>query len=92
MVRAIVPQEGLGVMRERRGPAGEGHLTDGPGKLCLALAIDLTLNGTDLTQEGALAVEVGPGVPEAEVKVTSRVGVRGDEETRRRPWRFLWPG
>ncbi len=101
LIRALIPREGLPVMRARRGlPMDEGsgpgttsevrRVADGPGKLCQALAIDRTLNGRPLTSEGALYIEPGIAVPEAEVVTSPRIGVRGDEETRARPWRFLW--
>ncbi len=96
LLRALVPTEGLDVMRARRGPPTTtgrerpGRLTDGPGKLCQALGIDRGLNGTDMTAPGELFIEAGVIVPDPEVVVTPRIGVRGDEETRNRPWRFLW--
>ncbi len=101
LIRALIPQEGLAIMRARRGLAvhdGAGLeaasalrlVADGPGKLCQALAIDRTLNGLPLTTEGPLYIEPGIEVPEAEVASSPRIGVRGDEETRARPWRFLW--
>lgn len=100
LLRALFPTEGLEVMRARRGlPAGEGHMsgprggwlvTDGPGKLCQALGIDRSLNGTDLTAPDVLFFEQGAIAPDHEIIATPRIGVRGDEETRNRPWRFLW--
>ena len=101
LIRALIPQEGLAVMRARRGLVVDqgAHLTaaasvrlvaDGPGRLCQALAIDRTLNGVALTAPGLLYIEHGIEVPEAEVAITPRIGVRGDEETRLRPWRYLW--
>lgn len=55
LVRAIEPVEGIGSMREARARATTGSaapdgyaLTNGPGKLCQALDIDLRFNGIDL--------------------------------------------
>ena len=57
LIRAIVPDEGVAIMRSRRGRVS-GHsersdrgLTDGPGKLCQALGIARAQNGIDLTDE-----------------------------------------
>ncbi len=55
LVRAIEPVEGIGTMREARARATTGSaapdgyaLTNGPGKLCQALDIDLRFDGLDL--------------------------------------------
>jgi DNA-3-methyladenine glycosylase len=90
LLRAIVPAEGIETMRDRRGPVPERHLTDGPGKLCQALAIDRSLNGADLTCGQGLFIEEGVVVPDGEVLRTPRVGVVGSEAARAQMWRFLW--
>src|SRR6267142_4554868 len=48
LVRAVEPVEGLDVMRRRRHGRSEYELTSGPGRLCLALGIDRTLDKADL--------------------------------------------
>ena len=64
-------------MRQRRGAVADRHLTDGPGKLCKALAIDRTLYGADLTTGAELFIEEGSEVP----------GGGGlSDTTRRRGW------
>jgi DNA-3-methyladenine glycosylase len=90
LIRSVIPLEGRDVMLERRPIPGGRGLSDGPGKLCQALGINLALNETVLTLPGALYVESEPGVDPMQVQITPRIGVRGDEETRRRPWRFFW--
>lgn len=50
LIRALEPLEGLALMRLNRGGAADKQLTNGPGKLCQALGIDLSLDGHDLTQ------------------------------------------
>lgn len=55
LIRGLQPLQGHEVMRELR-KSGKG-LTDGPGKLCQALAIDRTLNGIDLTAGQPLWIE-----------------------------------
>jgi DNA-3-methyladenine glycosylase len=98
LIRGIQPETGLEIMRPRRGfVAGDRPgrrndrgLTDGPGKLCQALGIDGQMKGADLTLPGALFIEEGQPVEDAQVEVTPRVGVCGDDEALGRPWRFLW--
>ncbi|MDB6067692.1 MAG: 3-methyladenine glycosylase [Pedosphaera sp.] len=48
LIRAIEPAFGMATMRARRHVAKPHDLTNGPGKLCSALAIDHKLNGVDL--------------------------------------------
>ncbi|MFN8476116.1 MAG: DNA-3-methyladenine glycosylase [Anaerolineae bacterium] len=89
LIRAIAPEEGVDTMRLRRGNRPLAQTADGPGKLCQALAIDLTENGVDLTQQGELFIEHAPEIPEAHVKRTPRVGVGGDVRAREALWRFV---
>jgi DNA-3-methyladenine glycosylase len=57
--------------------------TDGPGKLCRALAIDLSHHQLDLSDRtGAVFLEPGDGVPEGEVCRGPRVGMGKTPE----PW------
>jgi DNA-3-methyladenine glycosylase len=88
LIRAGEPLEGEALMaklRKKAGPARE--LTSGPGKLCMALAIDRALNGADLCLEGPLHVE--NGTPEShEVVSCRRIGVDYAAEYRDKPWRF----
>ena len=90
LIRGIFPDEGIETLREHRSGAADKHLTDGPGKLCQALGITLVLNGVDLTDSSELFITAGEPVAMREIIATPRVGVRGDEETRTRPWRFVW--
>ena len=51
LIRALEPVEGIGLMRTRRHGQPDHNLTNGPGKLCIALAIDRQLDGADLLGE-----------------------------------------
>src|SRR5215208_7011593 len=57
LVRAVEPEEGTELMRERRPVSKERELTSGPGKLCRALGIDLSFDGEDLTEGGRVWLE-----------------------------------
>lgn len=48
LIRALHPLSGVEIMRKNRGLVNLINLTNGPGKLCAALDIDKSLNGTSL--------------------------------------------
>lgn len=89
LIRALRPVEGIDIMRRRRSGRPNSQLANGPGKLCQALAIDLSLNGVDMVASQVLFVEQGEAIPDARVKTTPRIGVRGDEKAVTAPWRFV---
>jgi DNA-3-methyladenine glycosylase len=84
LIRALEPEEGLDLMRARRGVEDFRLLCAGPGRLCRAMGVTLTDNGAPLWT-GKLRLEPGSPVPDADVVTTTRVGIsRGVD----RPWRF----
>lgn len=88
LIRALAPQEGLDVMRTRRGGQPDRLLTNGPARLAQALAIDKALNGVDLVTHPEIFIEPGAPPPDQAIACGPRVGVGGDELARTRPWRF----
>src|SRR3954447_24704186 len=56
LIRAIEPLEGIELMRLRRGGVPDRELTNGPGKLTMALGIGLDLNGANL-ESGPIRIE-----------------------------------
>ena len=74
LIRALVPLDGLELMQRYRGRAGK-VLTDGPAKLCQALAINKTLNGWDLTAGRKLWVEAQPSIPARFIRKGPRIGI-----------------
>lgn len=75
LVRAIEPLEGLDLMRARRPAARRDvDLTNGPGKLCAALAIDASHNTVPLDERPVL-IRQGPDIPDADIVVTPRIGI-----------------
>ena len=91
LIRAIEPVEGIEIMKERRGPMKDMNLTSGPGKLCIALDIDRSLNGADL--EGDLIwTENHRAVADADIAVGKRVGIDYAAEDAEQPWRFWIKG
>jgi DNA-3-methyladenine glycosylase len=91
LIRAGVVEEGLEYVRARRGAkVGEGSLTDGPGKLCQALAITRSDDGVDLcAPDSALRIcDDGVEFGEDRVQRTPRVGVEYAGEAASWPLRF----
>ena len=85
LVRAIEPVRGLDLMRRRRpNVRRDTELTNGPGKLCLALGIDGRLNWKPL-QRPPLLIRAGEGVPDRDVVVTPRIGI-----TQSADWPLRW--
>lgn len=88
LVRAILPLAGLDEMQTRRKRRGK-DLTNGPAKLCQALAIDKSFNGRDLTEGRQLWVEQYQSVPAKRIFVTPRIGIDyARKEDREALWRF----
>jgi DNA-3-methyladenine glycosylase len=88
LIRAIFPTEGIPVIAARRSGRPRPQWTDGPGKLCQALAIDRRLNGADLlVPQAELFVENGIHIPDSSVTIGPRVGLNSVPE----PWKsILW--
>lgn len=85
LVRALEPIEGIELMRRRRSTARRDvDLTNGPGKLCLALGIDARHNWGRLDTP-PLLVRAGEAVPDANVTVTPRIGI-----TQSADWPLRW--
>lgn len=91
LIRAIWPTEGIDVIEERRGAQPRKHWTDGPGKICQALAIDGSFKGIDLCKlDGGLYIEDGEPIPDQAVTSGPRVGFNNvPEPWLSMPWRFL---
>jgi DNA-3-methyladenine glycosylase len=86
LVRAGEVVDGLGVARERRGST-DRDLARGPARLCQALGIDLSHNGSDLTR-GPLTL-LPPASAATSYLTGPRVGLRKAAD---RPWRFWLDG
>lgn len=91
LIRAVEPMENVEYMRKlRKNTADERNIASGPGKLCMAMAIDKKLNGADLTS-GVLWVE-DRKLPPGPIETSPRVGVDYAGEYRDKPWRFYIRG
>jgi DNA-3-methyladenine glycosylase len=90
LLRALLPLDGIEILRTRRPGVWDSRLTDGPGKLCTALGITRMQNGLDLCTSEELFLQASAPVPDEAVVATPRIGVRGDAGALSRPWRFVW--
>ena len=87
LIRAVEPVEGIEVMRKRRSSQTEHNLTNGPGKLCIALNIDRRLDGKDLLGN-QVCLEEGAKVPRSRIISGPRIGIDYAAEWKDKPWRF----
>jgi len=85
LVRAIEPVRGIDLMRHRRPKVRrDADLTNGPGKLCLALGIDASHNWKSLDRP-PLVIRLGEPVPDAQISVSPRIGI-----TQSADWPLRW--
>lgn len=92
LIRAIEPLEGLEIMRRHRPDKPDRELTNGPAKLCRALAIDRSFNGVDLCTSETLFIEEDRRITEEEIATSPRIGIKADGWARSVPWRFYLRG
>lgn len=93
LIRGLLPHSGVELIRARRSGRPEAEWTDGPAKLCQALAIDGRLDGVDLCDpRSPLSILPGITVPEGDVTRGARVGLNNVQEPwLSKPWRLLVP-
>jgi DNA-3-methyladenine glycosylase len=90
LIRALEPVEGIELMRKRRHQP-DHNLTNGPGKLCIALGIDRRLDGADLLGNNVW-LEEGERIPRSRIMCGPRIGIDYAEEWVDKPWRFWIKG
>lgn len=88
LIRALEPLSGLEQMRRRRGVHRDVDLTSGPARLCDAFGIGRAQNGVRLDR-GPLRILRGDDVPDEDVVITPRIGIRKAADW---PLRFLMRG
>ena len=89
LVRALEPVSGIEIMTKRRrlSKIRASDLTNGPGKLCMAMAISTRQNGADLCAK-PLHIDDGVKVDRADIVQTTRINVDYAGEWKSLPWRF----
>lgn len=91
LVRAVEPIEGLDVMRHRRPVKSDVDLSNGPGKLCIALNIDRRFDCADLVGD-ELWLERYKDLKPRQIESGPRVGISYAEDYVSKPWRFWIKG
>ena len=87
LVRALVPVEGLDVIRRRRPGRSEYEWTSGPGRLCIALGIDRRLDKADLLGD-RVWLEEGISISPRQIARGPRIGIDYAEAWVSKAWRF----
>ena len=93
LIRALEPLEGEEIMASRR-KAVDGKkvsLTNGPGKLCMAMGITKKQNKLDVTYP-PLYIKDEPVICSKEVVDTTRIGIDYAEKWKDKLWRFYIKG
>ena len=85
LIRSIFPIEGIRSMMKNRKINKFRDLANGPGKLSMALLIDKSLNGVDLTDSNSF-LNIQDGIESLRVQCTPRIGVALGKEVK---WRFV---
>lgn len=80
LIRAVEPITGQSLMHARRGDVPVKRLADGPGKLCQALAIDMSHYGVDLCNRPGPYIAAAERLPQ-KIGVSGRIGI-----TRAQDW------
>jgi DNA-3-methyladenine glycosylase len=75
LIRALEPLSGLDLMRRRRGVDRDVDLTSGPARLCDAFGLTRAQDGARLDR-GPLRILRGIEVPDEDVVVSPRIGIR----------------
>lgn len=87
LVRALQPVEGIEVMRMRRHTHPDHNLTNGPGKLCIAMGIDRELDRADLLGS-QVWLEDFESISPSKISRGPRIGIDYAEDWVTKPWRF----
>ena len=93
LIRAVEPIRGIESMRKNRPKAKRDlDLTNGPGKVCMAMGIDRKLDGESLDGESLYITIQDMDVSDDAIVVTPRVGIEGSGEAAAWPLRFFIRG
>ena len=88
LIRGLEPVEGIELMRKRRHGQSDHNLTNGPGKLCIAMAIDRKLDAADLLGN-RVWLEDAEHIPRSQIASGPRIGIDYAGEWKDKPWR-IW--
>ncbi len=91
LIRAIEPTDGISILSQYRQGVEPGQLTNGPGKLCMAMSIDRRLDGIDLDVSSEIWLEASAQELDRRwtMKCSRRVGISVAQD---KLWRFFIDG
>lgn len=93
LVRAVQIVDGSEIVRERRGVKfPKSALTNGPGKVCQALAINHRQHNGLTINDSQIWVSKGIEVPDHQVEIGPRIGIDYAQEDSKLPYRFVVKG
>jgi len=93
LLRAVEPIRGIESMRRRRPRAKRDcDLTNGPGKLCAALAIGKALDGESLRGDRLYITKRDIEISDSDIAVSPRIGFEGAADAAWWPLRFFLEG
>jgi DNA-3-methyladenine glycosylase len=93
LIRALEPLEGIERMRRNRPRASrETDLTNGPGKICMALEIGRELDGEPLDGPALFISGRSREITDDEIGVSPRIGIEGSGDAAHWPLRFFLKG
>lgn len=87
LIRALQPIEGIELMRRRRHGQPDHNLTNGPGKLCIAMGIDRRFDRADLLGS-KVWLETGEKIFPRQIASGPRIGIDYAQGWADKPWRF----
>ena len=83
LIRGVYPQNGLKVMMKNRGMKNIYSISNGPGKLTIAMGITMKQHNQDLTKKSELYIS--NGIRPQKIHQKSRVGISKGLE---KQWNF----
>ena len=73
LIRGVYPQEGIKTMIKNRGVKDINRVSDGPGKLTIAMRITMNEHNIDLTKKSKIYITTG--INPKRIKATPRIGI-----------------
>lgn len=93
LIRALEPVAGVDIMEKRRGAQLKRavNLTNGPGRLCMAMGITKLQHKLDLTAP-PLYIQDASSIADEDIVETTRIGIDYSGDWKNKPWRFYIKG
>ena len=83
LIRGIFPQDGIKIMIKNRGIEDTNKISNGPGKLTMAMDISMEENNIDLTKKSS--IYISEGITVKKIKRLPRVGI---SKAKDKEWNF----